>query len=84
MQPATTNFHDLPWRPRRRLPEDLRDHHGIVVQPTDDPPRDSGVVHPELMAPVPDRRHRPGVRQRELLSALQPPKQHFGFDPPNG
>jgi hypothetical protein len=71
----------VPGRRLALLAEDLNDDHGIGIGPIDDASGGARVRDPEFMAPRPEPRQRPRLREAQPVAPLQPPEQDARLDP---
>jgi hypothetical protein len=80
-KPAPAILNHARRRLLRPFLKDIRNNDRIVIKPIDNPPRLAGVHDSQLVAPSPDRPHRPRVRHSQPFAPLQPPQQHAGLNP---
>src|SRR3990172_7983543 len=63
------------------LGEDFQHNNRVFVDTVDYSPGCAPINDTKLMAPGPNGRHGPRMRQTQSLPTLQPSQQHTGFDP---
>jgi hypothetical protein len=80
LQAISARCYDTFWRLPGFLGKYVKYHNRVLIDPIQDTPRAVRVIDSQLIAARSNAWHRPGLRHRKGLAALQPPQQVSRFE----